>query len=58
MYYFVTVMARATREIIATYVHSFEEDAHEAAQQAQETARRIGTGEGYAVFITSGDPLS
>lgn len=51
MYYFVTVMARATREIIATYVHSFEEDAHKMAQS-------IGRGEGYAVFITSGDPLA
>lgn len=51
MYYFVTVMARATREIIATYVHAFEEDAHRMAQS-------IGSGEGYAVFITSGDPLS
>lgn len=58
MYYFVTVMARATREIVATYVHSFEEDAHNAAQKAIETAQRIGSGEGYVVFITSGDPLS
>jgi len=58
MYYFVTVMARATRKIVATYVHPFEEDAHSEAQKALETAQRIGTGEGYAVFITSGDPLS
>lgn len=51
MYYFVTVIARATREVIATYVHSFESDAHDMAQ-------RIGFGEGYAVFVTSGDPLA
>jgi hypothetical protein len=50
-YYFVTVMNKATREIVATYVDSFEEDAHTRAQT-------IGSIEGYAVFITSGDPLS
>ena len=51
MYYFVTVVDKATREVVATYLHSFEEDAHKMAQS-------IGRGEGYAVFITSGDPLS
>jgi|AntAceMinimDraft_11_1070367.scaffolds.fasta_scaffold16415_8 predicted thioesterase len=51
MYYFVTVIEKASREIVATYLDAFESDAHERAQT-------IGTIEGYAVFITSGDPLS
>lgn len=51
VYYFVTVMEIASRQIVATYVDSFEEDAHARAQT-------IGSIEGYAVFITSGDPLS
>jgi hypothetical protein len=51
MYYFVTVMEKASKQIVATYVDSFEEDAHARAQT-------IGSIEGYAVFITSGDPLS
>jgi hypothetical protein len=51
MYYFITVVARSTREIIATYIASLEDEAHRIVQS-------IGTGEGYVVFVTQGDPLS
>ena len=51
MYYFITVMARRTHEVVATYIASLEDEAHRIAQS-------IGTGEGYVVFITQGDPLS
>ena len=51
MYYFVTVMERASQQIVATYVHPFEEDAHARAQS-------VSGIEGYVVFVTCGDPLS
>lgn len=51
MYYFITVMSRYTRDIIATYIASLESEAHRIVQS-------IGTGEGYVVFVTEGDPLS
>lgn len=50
MYYIVTVIARRTREAIATYIASLEDEAHRIAMSC-------GSGEGYVVVVTRGDPL-
>jgi hypothetical protein len=51
MYYIITVIARRTREVLATYIASLEDEAHRIAMSC-------GRGEGYVVVITQGDPLA